>query len=209
MQNKTAVLIMGTFNPITTAHVALGSEAKKRLPEADVIYIPSNISFMKDWKNVDEGFLSDEERVELIKRAVEPLGFVVSDIEVSGVSNGRTYETVAYIKNSGYSEVYLCMGIDKLDELDRWYRADELFTENKVLVFERSGENLESCMTDFIKERREHFIAAAMEDDLEEVSSTKIREAFAEGRPETVRDIIPATIFNLLRDKNNILVDKE
>lgn len=197
-KHNTAVLIMGTFNPITRAHVALGIGAKEKFPEADIIYVPSNLSFMKGWKKVDDGFLSDEDRVALIEKSIsEYPDFSVTDIEITGASDGRTYNTVMLIKER-YEKVIIVMGIDKLDELDRWYNADKLFSENSVLVFERNGENLESMMTDFIRSHRDNFTAVSMPDCYEYISSTAVRAAADTGDLAAIESDVPKKVYEYL-----------
>lgn len=200
-KTNTAVLIMGTFNPITKAHVELGIGAKKIFPEADIIYVPSNLSFMKGWKNVDDSFLSDDERIMLIRESIEEhLDFSVTDVEITGVSDGRTYNTVQLLREE-YNRIVIVMGIDKLDELDRWYNADKLFSENSVLVFERNGENLESMMTDFIRTHRESFTAATMPDCYEYISSTAVREAYDTGNLSQIKKDVPEKVYTFLLNK--------
>lgn len=197
-KHTTAVLIMGTFNPITRAHVALGEGAKNIFPEADVIYVPSNLSFMKGWKNVDDGFLSDEERLELIRESIaEYPDFSVTDIEITGVSDGRTYNTVQLIRKD-YKKIVIVMGIDKLDELDRWYNAEKLFSENSVIVFERNGESLETMMTDFICSHRENFTAASMPDRYEYISSTAVRDAYENDNLAVIKNDVPEKVYSFL-----------
>lgn len=196
-----AVLIMGTFNPITKAHLELGIGAKKIFPAASIIYVPSNLSFMKDWKKVDDSFLSDSERVQLIKDSIADMeDFSVMDVEIRGESDGRTYNTVQLIKQQ-YDEVVMVMGIDKLEELDRWFKADELFSENTVLVFERNGDNLESMMTDFIRAHRDNFVAAEMPEQYEYISSTAVRKAFETGDLSAIKDDIPGVVYQYLTTK--------
>jgi len=203
-KRQTAILIMGTFNPITSAHVALGEEAKKVMPWADVIYVPSNLSFMRDWKEIDE-FLSDEDRISLIRESIASIPDAsVSDIEITGVSDGRTYNSVNIIKEK-YEEAVIVMGIDKLDELDRWYNADRLFSENKVLVFERSGENLESRMTDFIRQRRDSFVAESMPACYGDISSTAVRKAFKEGNLAAIEEYVPQNVYAFLLSRKNTI----
>lgn len=202
-KRDTAVLIMGTFNPITRAHIALGEGAKEKFPEADIIYVPSNLSFMKGWKNVDDSFLKDNDRLALIRESIKGYSdFSVADIEITGVSDGRTYNTVQLIKES-YNKIVIVMGIDKLGELDRWYNADKLFSENTILVFERNGENLESMMTDFIRAHRENFKAAAMPDCYEYISSTAVREAFDSGNLSVIEKDVPEAVYTFLLNRGN------
>lgn len=203
-KKDTAVLIMGTFNPITKAHVALGIGAKEKFPEADVIYVPSNLSFMKGWKKVDDDFISDDERIELIRESISDYAdFSVTDIEITGVSDGRTYNTVQFIKKS-YENVVMVMGIDKLNELDRWYNAEQLFSEIQVLVFGRNGENLESMMTDFIRKHRDNFRDASMPERYEYISSTAVRDAVGADKLKEIENDVPEKVYSFLINKREI-----
>lgn len=196
---KEAVLLFGTFNPVTNAHIALGDRVQKLLPDADVIYIPCNGRFLHSWKKLDgQQIFSDEERVRLLTDAVTPRGFQVDSLEVQGLVDGKTYHTVAYFKER-YEKVFLCMGMDKVGEFHLWYRAEELLGENRFLICTRSHLHIDDVKTELVEKYRDHFREVSMEDDTQDISATQIREAFLEGTLDLVRDKIPCNVYEFLK----------
>lgn len=198
---KKAVLIFGTFNPITAAHVDLGILSASKIPDADIYYIPSNIEFMKKWKNVED-ILTDKERVDLVRKTVKPHGFFVCDAEVMGVVDGKTYNTILYLKEEyKYDEIYICCGYDKLEELHLWYRATKLVKENQFLIFSRNGLGLKDCECPFVLAHKSHFLEMDGKQSNQYISSTKVRQAFLGGRLEEVKEYVPKTVYDYLKKK--------
>lgn len=201
MKNK-AVLIFGTFNPITNAHLELGIQCKSLIPNADIYYIPSNLNYMKKWKDVDVNLLKDDERTSLIKDVVSPFGFNVSDIEILRIVNGNTYETVSYFKeNLGYEKVIICLGYDKLSELHLWYKAKDLISQNKFLVFKRENKGIEDCECPLILQHKDRFVEVGGNSKYHSVSSTLVRNAYYERKLDNVKDYIPKVVYEYLSQK--------
>lgn len=192
------VLIFGTFNPVTNAHVGMGLAARKARPEADIVYVPTNGRFLHSWKNLDdENTLSDENRVMLLRKAVQAYGFGVETLEVDGTVDGRTYHTVQYFKDRG-KQVFICMGMDKVPEYHIWYKGEELLRENRFLICTRSHTHIDDVATDLVKKYRDHFTEIEMDDANQDVSATQIREAFRNGTLEQVRDRMPSVVYEYL-----------
>lgn len=200
MKNK-AVLIFGTFNPITNAHLELGIQCKSLIPNADIYYVPSNLNYMKNWKNVDVNLLKDGERIGLIKDVVSPFEFNVSDIEILKIVNGNTYETVSYFKELGYEEVYICLGYDKLSELHLWYKSEELVSQNNFLVFKRENKGIEDCECPLILQYKDKFIEVGGNSKYQGISSTIVRNAYYERKLDDVKDYIPNVVYEYLSRK--------
>lgn len=196
--NKAAVMVGGTFNPITKAHLEMGHCAGERYPDADIIYIPSNLHFIAGWKKVvDNDVFGDKYRLQLVREAVSPYGFLVDDVELRGLTDGTTYETVQYLKKKGYERVVVCIGYDKAGELHKWYRAEELLKTASFLIFSREG-NM-PCM--FGTEG--HFEMADLAEDFQGISSTKVRDAYWKGDFDTIQAMVPETVCEFLRGKRN------
>ncbi len=195
-------MLFGTFNPVTTAHVNMGKAVRKALPESDVVYIPSNGRFLHSWKNLDRrNRLSDGDRVRLLREAVEPLGFRVDTLEVDGIVDGKTYYTVQYYKDRG-KEVVICMGMDKLGELQKWYRGEELLRENRFLICTRGNVRLRDAATELVNRYLDHFQELPMQEETQNVSATQIREAFLAGELERARDQMPENVYRYFREKS-------
>ena len=209
MKNKKAVLIMGAFNPITNAHLALGTACAASIKDADIYYIPSNSDYIKDWKGLMDNMIPDSDRIQLTAQAVSSSGFRVNDIEIKKIVNGRTYNTVSYFKNElGYESIYICCGYDKLDELHLWYRADELIAQNYFLIVQRDGKTINDCLDPFVLQYRDRFLALDSKKEYQNISSTKVREAYQNNRLESIKQYVPAVVYEYLCQKESTLWEK-
>lgn len=199
MLTKTeAVLIFGTFNPITNAHLELGKRMHEVRPEADIIYVPASQDFIKTRKKYDDkNIIPDPDRVDILKKVVEAEGFVVSTAEVDKKVDGITYNTVNFFKET-YQNIYICMGMDKVCELHKWYFSEELMSENYFLICTRGNQHIEEVATDEEKKYLSHFTEVEMDVASQEISATQIREAYLDGDLERVRTIIPSEVFEYL-----------
>lgn len=198
--NRSCVIIGGTFNPVTVAHLRLGEEAKRLLPEADIYYVPSNMSFMKDWKKIDDNALFwSESRMDFLKLVLdEKKNFYVSDIELTGKVDGRSYNTVQYFLKE-YDEVYWGMGADKLNELERWYKAEDLMLACKFLLFNRDDIVIDFQTSDFLKKYKSRFteIKISIADN---ISSSAVRAAYESGNIRGVEYMLDARLYMRLSE---------
>lgn len=196
MKKERVVLVIGTFHPVTNAHLRMGEIAKEIYPEADVVYVPSNEKFMKKWKkNID--FLNDSERMFLLHKAVSMKGFLANSIELQGKVDGTTIQTVEHFKQE-YEKVTICLGMDKMAEVHKWHKADKLFYENDFIIFTRNEEYLDDVESDFVKKYRFHMKEVPLERKYQDVSSTKVREAYEQGMLDDVKHIIPIVCYDYL-----------
>lgn len=194
---KAVILIGGTFNPFTNAHKEMAAVVRDIFPDADIVYIPSNMDYIAKWKDLpgDEVF-SGKNRVEVMTKAVKDIpNCFVSDIESSGRANGRTYITVQHFKQS-YDKVYICIGSDKLYEIEKWYKAEQLMEEVKVLLFTR-GESIKDCNSEFVKRYRSRFLE--IEFNYPGVSSSLIRGLYEKGKIEEIKEYVPEPVYEYLR----------
>jgi len=124
MESNQVVLIGGTFNPFTNAHLAMAIEARKMFPHARIVFVPGNLEYNSKWKgiNQDKAFFGDN-RAELIAESIKGMsGCYVDDIEATGDLSGKTFDLVAEYSN--FEEIYICVGADKLDEIGDWWSAE-------------------------------------------------------------------------------------
>ncbi len=196
MNNKAAILFGGTFNPFTIAHLEMVKRLRAEFPEADIVIMPTNLAFIKHWKELPGGeAFSGEDRAELIGEAVKDIpGCIVSDAEASGRLSGKSYETVAYLKES-YRSVRMCVGTDKLVEMPKWYSFNELMElVDGIVCFERLGTVLDENSTFEGKITKIPF-------DFSDVSSTRIRELFSIGKMNEIQPMVPQAIYRSLLEK--------
>ena len=61
------VVLGGTFNPLTLAHLEIINEASKLILNSEKIMLPTNISYLHSWKKyADEQILPDSLRLKIL-----------------------------------------------------------------------------------------------------------------------------------------------
>lgn len=186
MSKTQVVLILGSFNPVTTAHIAMGSCAKEVYSIADVVYIPVNQKYLQSFKGYSEmDIVSDEHRWKMLVGSL-PRGCKASAVEMLGRVDGKTYNTARHFANL-YDEVIVCIGADNLKDIDSWYRAEELVQSCKFLVFQRNG--CESELAPKLQRYASNFVY--LQAELPDVSSTQVRHALREGDNHLVKRSVP------------------
>ena len=164
---KKFAIIGGSFNPVTKAHVEIGQIAARELPEWQILYIPA------------------PERLNLLRKAVEPHGFLCEDCEVHLKTSAKTYDTMQYLRTQYGQDtqlVYVC-GTDKLSELSIWYKAEGIFELSRFLVIPRDGDEPEKMIEKipFLKERKDKIVISHEPRIYPDFSATKVRESIKAG----------------------------
>lgn len=201
MTNKGVVLLFGAFNPFTNAHLHIGKLAREQYPDYDIYYVPARINYMLEWKGMNQTDIINEEiRLDMIRGAIGVLaGFYVTDIEIKGVVNGKTYNTIRYFKEElGYDDVVLCMGTDKVDELETWYNGQDLVRDNKFLIITRNGESLDERMTAYTRAYSSNF-TEIKNTECSYVSASMIRDAISRGDWKKVEENVPFYVYEKLK----------
>lgn len=188
-------MIGGSFNPVTLAHIELGQIVKRELGEdCRVIYVPAPDRFLSSWKEMDShDILSGAQRLELLWLAAMPHGFECSDCELRGLTSAKTFDTLAFLKAQYKCDriCYVC-GSDKLLELERWYRADELVRDNEFFIIPRD-EDAPARMIEgnaFLNRYRANFMISKSERRYPDFSATQVRESLKKGN-ERWRSMVP------------------
>ena len=198
-EHDRAILIFGTFNPVTTAHVNIGLKAGEMIPDSDVIYVPAKDDFLRSWK----GFRDDSivrGRVDLLEKVAKRYRFKVCHAELLGIVDGKTINTIEYMRNTiGYLDIILCMGTDKVGELSIWYKGEELVSQNRFIIFER-GATADDVMDDLTRKYADNFTFVKEDEKYIDISATEVRNALAKGDMDTVRALVPDEVYEFLSD---------
>lgn len=196
---KQFAIIGGSFNPVTKAHVEIGQIAAKELPGWQILYIPAPDRFLTSWKAMEKrDILSGEQRLSLLKKAIEKHGFCCEDCEVHGKTSAKTYDTMQYLRQRYGQDtklVYVC-GTDKLSELSIWYRAEGIFELAKILVIPRDGDEPEKMIEEipFLRERRDRILISHEPRIYPDFSATKVRESI-KARDGKWKEMVPEEII--------------
>lgn len=184
--SKTAVVVGGAFNPITTAHLMMGYKAKELFPDADILFVPSGINFQKSWKNVDSTFLKDRDKIlyDVFRNRPE---FTLLDIK--GKTDLAAIDTVDYLKSIGYTNIYLCIGADKINEVSAWKDSERLVQTVRFLIYTRTGYEIENILP--------HSTIIDTPPEYNGISSTKVRECIKQNK--SIKQMVPIEVYNFYR----------
>jgi len=128
----------GSFDPPHNGHLQVAQQVIAQQLAQEVLFIPVGQPPHKDAAQLSSG----GDRLAMVELAVEPYDmFSVSDIEL--INSQRPSYTLYSMQTlqqafPGY-ELYFLLGMDSLAELHSWYRAGELVSRFKFLVYPRPG----------------------------------------------------------------------
>lgn len=183
---KSIVLYGGQFNPIHTAHMVVASEVNNVIKPEKFYFIPSYMSPLKEHND----FLDAQYRIDMIQCAINELGFgtiFLDEIERKGQS--YTYDTVEHIlKQHPQSKLYFVIGTDQYNQLEKWYKIDELKSLITFVIVNRdkSAQEVEPGML-------------AINIPRIDISSTLIRDRIK--NDENIQVLVPPSVEQYIREE--------
>lgn len=189
----------GTFDPIHIGHLILGEAAYEQFGLDEVWFMPAG---NPPHKRNRVGCASDEQRVEMVRRAISSNPhFVLSLEEMNEDGYSYTYRTLERL-NGQYtqSEFYFIIGADSLFDFDTWREPQRIADACKIVVATRnqiSPEVFESVLN----QRREQFHGSFLKLDTPnlDISSQTIRNWIKVN--QTVRYYLPETVRSYIIDQ--------
>lgn len=200
MTGEKAILIFGAFNPPTIAHIKMGECLHRYYSDAYIVYVPSRDEYITGWKGQCKP-IPFSKRFALLSGCLKDMNInsIISSAEDTVVTTGKTYDVVNYFKKK-FNKVYICIGEDKLDEIEYWYKSKALIKENEFIVFQRCGHYKGDPKFDNIR-----FIDL----DLSDISSTEVREYYLKGQLDKVKDYVPEYVYNYLKSHVNLFKEND
>lgn len=194
------VIIGGSFNPVTKAHIAAAKKARELVTADLVIFVPTKIDYMKKWKKYQNSDIyTDDLRLGMLM-ASENEWMKIDTCEMEGVVSGRTYDTVQYIREKYHTEdVYFVIGSDKLKALPRWYKCEKFLKEEKFIVIPRGKDDIDALIrgNDKLNQHRDAFVIAEADAEYKNYSSTEVRRHIHEGSYEKAKAMVPECAWNV------------
>jgi nicotinate-nucleotide adenylyltransferase len=204
----------GTFNPPHMGHLSSLQDVKKKVGLEKVFVVPA---FQNPLKNPLEGPTA-EQRLQMTRLAVESWGsdFVVDDQEIKRGGKSFTIDTVKNFRNKiAADDLYLILGVDKLDEFEQWKDFSKILTEANLIVTSRPGfefpqnkEELPRYIYDQVEEFDFNFIELKTGRNIQFVrvkdvpaSGTEIRKWIRVGK--SVEKFVPLSVESYIR-KNGL-----
>ncbi|MCC8187191.1 MAG: nicotinate-nucleotide adenylyltransferase [Bacteroides sp.] len=182
----------GSFNPIHIGHLALANYLCEFGGLDELWFLVSPRNPLK----VEEGLLEEQVRLELVQLAIGGYAkFRASDVEFTLPRPSYTIHTLDMLKERYPDrEFVLIIGSDNWLLFDRWFEADRLLRENRILIYPRPGFPVDA---ESLSEQ-----VSLADSPVFEISSTFIREALRQGtdiryflHPAVYRRIVEEKLF--------------
>ena len=138
------IIFGGTFDPVHNGHLRIASFAAKKY-SAKIIFVPNKAP---RWK---EPITDISYRLEMLKIALKKADFdyEISEYEINKSDDiNYTIDTIRYFKSIYPKDnLYLLIGMDQVNQFDKWKDAEELSRLAKIIYshrpnFENSDENI-------------------------------------------------------------------
>lgn len=183
---KKIVIYGGQFNPVHIAHMIVANEVYNHISPDKFYFLPSYMSPLK----AHESELNTESRVAMLNLAIEELGFgeiCYEDIQREGQS--YTYDTIkALTKKENDAIIYIVIGTDQYEQLDKWYKIKELKQLVQFIVVNRGIDN-----------QKVDSEAISITIPRIDISSTMLRDRIK--NKETIKILVPPSIEKYIREE--------
>lgn len=192
-------LSCGTFNPIHDWHLIVAQCAMDQFGLGKVLLIPNGQPPHK--KN---DVLDKELRWEMVvaAAATNPGKFEACRIELDRQGPSYTLDTLTALK-AQYGDgvrLNLLIGVDNIEPIPRWYKADEIFKLVRLLIAPRLAVSMEQAR-EMARNLPAHCVWDIIDAPSSSVSSTMIRDWIRRGR--SVQYMVPPEVNRILMEKGH------
>ena len=184
MRRMNNIVVMGgSFNPPTRAHLQLMEAAIEAVDACRGVFVPTAHEYvakkMKRQK-CPQDTLSESIRLAMLESFCRTDGRIsVSRIQMLKAGRGYDYEMLEEIQAKlPDTKIYFVTGSDKLDILPRWHRIDEFLDRFHILVAKRGGDDLEKIKETrpYLAEHWGRFTVFDVPDEISAISSSAFRD---------------------------------
>lgn len=188
------VVFIGSFNPVTKAHLMVAKEILK-IPEVEkIIFVPVSDLYAKASLNTD-----GHHRLKMLELVCKK-DMIVSDIELSLAQNlqrqPKTYETLTAL-GGDHQDLALLIGMDNYFDFPTWYKAEELLKRFKVMVYPRGNEQADVSLSPLYEPYHDRFIFIdALK--ISDISATKVRKLLHE--QGNVKDLLDEKVIAYINE---------
>ena len=206
------VVLGGSFNPPTAAHLALLKAAVDAADAQLGLFVPTPFWYverkLKKTGHQEEA-LPDELRLKMLQSMCAGdrcLAVDESELRRPKGEKSFTFETLEKIQEHyPESRILFVAGSDKLHIIPRWHRIREFVEKFGILVAKRRGESPETVIMNhpFLAEYRESFAVFKVPDWLDTVSSSGFREKVRR-HDTSAREMVTKEVWELLKENGKI-----
>lgn len=181
-------LFFGSFNPIHNGHLMIANYLVEYTDLREMIFVVSPQNPLKE----KEILANDEHRLRMVEMAIQDdERFSSNDIEFHLPTPSYTVHTLEYFRQKfPQKEFILVIGGDSLQNFDQWKNPELIIEKHNVYVYGRLGFDGGK----YAKHPSVKLIRAP----LIEISSSMIRQAYAEGKD--LRHFLPISVHNYIME---------
>lgn len=194
------LLIPGSFNPVTNAHIDMALAAKKAVNADAIYFIPAHDTYVAKKRTLIPGYC----RVSLINSIpnCDRDKIKALDIETTSFFPQRTYNTITQLRDEvekeyKFNEYYICLGMDNIKTLTTWYNWKPFVEEYYFVACVREEQNLDGALKEAgLMEYKDRFIEIKI--PVNNTSSSLVRNLCENGEFSKVKELVPENVYEYL-----------
>ncbi|NOZ45822.1 MAG: nicotinate-nucleotide adenylyltransferase [Chlorobi bacterium] len=180
-------LFFGSFNPVHIGHLAIANYMVEFTDLNEFWFVVSPHNPLKEKKSL----LKSHHRFDMVYKAIEnDIRFQVTDIEFRLPQPSYTINTLAYLRERYPKyEFSLIMGMDNLENIQKWKNYEEIINNYRILVYPRP----KSKKNEWSNKKNINLVEAP----IMEISSSFIRKAIKEKKD--IRYFLPSRVYEYIQ----------
>ncbi|MBQ6256022.1 MAG: DUF1768 domain-containing protein [Clostridia bacterium] len=203
MMNR-VVVMGGSFNPPTLAHLKLMRAALDAVDACQGVYVPTAHEYVEKKmkrQRCPQDTLSESVRLDMLESFRKYDSRIsVSRIQMLKTERGYDYEMLEEIQTDfPDTEIYFVTGSDKLYVLPRWHRVDELIARFRILVAKRGEDDLEKIkeIRPYLAEHWDRFTVFDAPEEISAISSSAFREKL-HSSDESAKELVTQEVWEIM-----------
>ncbi|AXE60879.1 nicotinate (nicotinamide) nucleotide adenylyltransferase [[Mycoplasma] phocae] len=157
-------ILGGSFNPVHKGHILVAEDAIKMLNLDKLYFVPNNKNPFKKARD----YADNQHRINMLKLVIKDK-MEISEFETNRGGNSYTIDTVKYFaKKFPNAELYLLIGSDNVNKLNKWKDIDQISNLVKICVFNRN--------TNYSKLNIKKYQCMKLNNEFHDFSSTNYRK---------------------------------
>jgi nicotinate-nucleotide adenylyltransferase len=183
----------GSFDPVHLGHLWMAELSREAMQLDEVVFVPAATSPLKPHGPV----ATNDQRLMMLRLAIS--GQTSMSIDTREIDRGGTSYTIDTIKElqreRPADQLFLLMGTDAFNSLDRWKEPVELLSLVTPIVLRRGGEgepDWELCQRLVGRDRTDQIRGAALQLPVIELSSGELRDRISKGK--SIRFRVPRPV---------------
>ena len=186
----------GAFNPVHNGHLNIADAFYEDLKLDKILLIPTANPPHKS----GAGLLSGDDRINMLRLAIENKPYEISTIEFERNDKSYTYNTLLELKRLyPEADLFLIIGADQIINFEKWYRYSDILDMVTLCASARESEEekqiiIKSAQRLGIQDRFYMSGRAVLR-----VSSSEIRDKIKNG--SDVSKLLPKKVFDYISEK--------